>query len=101
MAITRGVSIALIASSIALASCGSLNPLSRGDDTAAAEAQQGIGVNSFLWRASLDTLSFMPLITADPWGGVINYDWHTRPRRRTSASRPRSSSSTRAFAPTR
>jgi len=77
MAITRGVSIALIASSIALASCGSLNPLSRGDDTAAAEAQQGIGVNSFLWRASLDTLSFMPLITADPWGGVINYDWHT------------------------
>ncbi|MFN3815827.1 DUF3576 domain-containing protein [Brevundimonas sp.] len=77
MAITRGVSIALIASSVALASCSSLNPLSRGDRTASAGTEQGIGVNSFLWRASLDTLSFMPLITADPWGGVINYDWHT------------------------
>src|SRR5690554_2170819 len=50
MAITRGASIALIACSVALASCGSLNPLSRGDRTSAAEAQQGIGVNSFLWR---------------------------------------------------
>ncbi len=77
MAITRGASIALVACSVALASCGSLNPLSRGDRAAAAETQQGIGVNSFLWRASLDTMSFMPLVTADPWGGVINYDWHT------------------------
>src|SRR5262249_52369676 len=25
----------------------------------------GIGVNSFLWRASLDTVSFMPLVSAD------------------------------------
>src|SRR5438309_1756555 len=31
----------------------------------------GIAVNSFLWRASLDTLSFMPLASADPFGGVI------------------------------
>lgn len=78
MAITRGASIALVACSVALASCGSLNPFSRGDRAASsAQTQQGIGVNSFLWRASLDTLSFMPLITADPWGGVINYDWHT------------------------
>lgn len=77
MAITRGASIALIACSVALASCGSLNPLSRDDSAASAGTEQGIGVNSFLWRASLDTLSFMPLVTADPWGGVINYDWHT------------------------
>ena len=42
--------------------------------------QQGIGVNAFLWRASLDTLSFMPLLTADPWGGVINYDWYINPQ---------------------
>jgi len=39
----------------------------------------GIGVNSFLWRASLDTLSFMPLSSADPFGGVIITDWHTPP----------------------
>ena len=39
----------------------------------------GIGVNSFLWRASLDTISFMPLASADPFGGVIITDWHSPP----------------------
>jgi len=37
----------------------------------------GIGVNSFLWRASLETLDFMPLDSADPYGGVIITDWHS------------------------
>jgi hypothetical protein len=40
----------------------------------------GIGVNSFLWRASLDTMSFMPLVSADPFGGVIITDWYTPPQ---------------------
>ena len=40
----------------------------------------GIGVNSFLWRASLDMLSFMPLTSADPFGGVIITDWYTPPQ---------------------
>ncbi|SLN20377.1 DUF3576 domain-containing protein [Oceanibacterium hippocampi] len=39
----------------------------------------GIGVNSFLWRASLDTLAFMPLTSADPFGGVIITDWYSPP----------------------
>lgn len=39
----------------------------------------GIGVNSFLWRASLDTVSFMPLASADPFGGVIITDWYSDP----------------------
>ena len=39
----------------------------------------GIGVNSHLWRASLDTISFMPLTSADPFGGVIITDWYTPP----------------------
>ena len=39
----------------------------------------GIGVNSYLWRASLDTISFMPLNSADPFGGVIITDWYTPP----------------------
>jgi hypothetical protein len=39
----------------------------------------GIGVNGLLWRASLDTLSFMPLASADPFGGVIITDWYTAP----------------------
>ena len=37
----------------------------------------GIGVNGFLWRATLDTMSFMPLASADPFGGVIITDWYT------------------------
>ena len=39
----------------------------------------GIGVNTFLWQASLDTVSFMPLSSADPFGGVIITDWFTNP----------------------
>jgi hypothetical protein len=39
----------------------------------------GIGVNAFLWRASLDTVSFMPLASADPFGGVIITDWFNPP----------------------
>ncbi len=42
----------------------------------------GIGVNSFLWRASLDTISFMPLASADPFGGVIITDWYSPPEAR-------------------
>jgi len=37
----------------------------------------GLGVNAYLWRASLDTLSFMPLSSADPYGGVIITDWYS------------------------
>jgi hypothetical protein len=38
-----------------------------------------IGVNSYLWRASLDTLSFMPLVQTDSAGGVIVTDWYINP----------------------
>lgn len=43
------------------------------------DGSTGIGVNSYLWRASLDTLSFMPLASADPFGGVIITDWYSEP----------------------
>jgi hypothetical protein len=36
----------------------------------------GLGVNAFLWRGALDTLSFMPLVSADPFGGVIVTEWY-------------------------
>ena len=39
----------------------------------------GIGVNGFLWRATLDTVSFMPVNSADPFGGVVITDWYTPP----------------------
>ncbi|HEY1615917.1 MAG TPA: DUF3576 domain-containing protein [Rhizomicrobium sp.] len=38
-----------------------------------------LGVNSYLWHATLDTLSFMPLASADPFGGVIITDWYSAP----------------------
>ncbi len=44
-----------------------------------AEGGGGIGVNSFLWRASLDTIAFMPVASADPFGGVIITDWYAQP----------------------
>ncbi|MFC0410251.1 DUF3576 domain-containing protein [Roseomonas elaeocarpi] len=39
----------------------------------------GLGVNAYLWRAALNTLSFMPLSSADPFGGVIITDWYSPP----------------------
>jgi hypothetical protein len=39
-----------------------------------------IGVNSYLWRAAIDTVSFAPLLQADSNGGVIVTDWYTNPR---------------------
>ena len=38
-----------------------------------------IGVNSYLWRAAIDTVSFAPLLQADSNGGVIVTDWYTNP----------------------
>jgi len=43
------------------------------------ESGGGIGVNAFLWRASLDTLSIWPIASADPFGGVIITDWYAPP----------------------
>lgn len=50
-----------------------------GKKKGADDGSTGIGVNSYLWRASLDTVSFMPLASADPFGGVIITEWYTSP----------------------
>ena len=55
---------------------GDINLLGGGSDE---PTNSGIGVNGFLWRASLDTLSFLPLSSADPFGGVIITDWYAPP----------------------
>jgi hypothetical protein len=46
-----------------------------------ADNPASIGVNGYLWRASLDTLAFMPLASADPYGGVILTDWYVNPEK--------------------
>ncbi|MFQ3666111.1 MAG: DUF3576 domain-containing protein, partial [Sphingomonadaceae bacterium] len=52
----------------------SVQPLARADVTQ-------IGVNTWLWQASLATLNFMPLATVDSAGGVIVTDWYQVPER--------------------
>lgn len=49
-----------------------------GVDQTASDMPQ-LGVNSYLWRATLDTLNFMPLASADPVGGVVISDWYAAP----------------------
>src|SRR3954470_7359073 len=39
-----------------------------------------IGVNSYLWRAAIDTVSFAPLLQANPQSGVIITDWYANPK---------------------
>lgn len=51
----------------------------KGSKDQGGSAGGGIGVNAFLWRGALDTISFMPLASADPFGGVIITDWYTPP----------------------
>ena len=48
-----------------------------GDEEKRGGQGTGIGVNAFLWRATLDTISFMPLASADPFGGVVLTDWYS------------------------
>ena len=38
-----------------------------------------IGVNAYLWRAAIDTVSFAPLLQADANSGVIITDWYVNP----------------------
>ena len=79
MRFTRGALFGLMATATLVSACGGLPFIGRGEPKPVAVSGPTIGVNAFLWRASLDTLAFMPLVTADPWGGVINYDWFTSP----------------------
>ena len=61
---------------LALAGCGKKD---RPKADLAASQVTTIGVNSYLWRASLDALSFMPLLQTDSAGGVIVTDWYANP----------------------
>jgi len=100
MSFMRGATMVAIAASFLIAGCAS----NRGDESnrtfssqeeggwipffgggsrrsSGPDTEAGIGVNSYLWRASLDTLSFMPLASADPWGGIIITDWYVNPEK--------------------
>jgi hypothetical protein len=78
----RASAAALIMACAGLAACSHVPGL-RGSRTPSgpATAQTGIGVNGYLWRATLDTLAFMPLASADPYGGVVITDWYINPEK--------------------
>lgn len=76
---TRTASILLSAlAATALAACGTSGggalPGMKSDTPVATS------VNRYLWSASLETMDFMPLLTADPVAGVITTDWYANPQ---------------------
>jgi hypothetical protein len=82
----RGVAVsALACASLGVAGCSHImHPLGGADSGPKQMANNpdsaaSIGVNGYLWRATLDTLRFMPLASADPYGGVIITDWYANP----------------------
>lgn len=75
---TTARALATIAIIGALAACSSGRERPKAD-LAAAQINT-IGVNSYLWRAALETVSFAPLLQADSNGGVIVTDWYANPR---------------------
>jgi hypothetical protein len=91
MALVRSASVALLAAGlVSLGACGHSSNGPKAYSTGggflgmgkqAPPPVAGIGVNSYLWRASLDTLAFMPLASADPYGGVIITDWYINPEK--------------------
>ena len=73
---------AAVLSLAATAACSSGPRLFGGSrNTTPSDSAAAIAVNGYLWRASLDTLSFMPLASADPYGGVIITDWYINPEK--------------------
>ncbi len=72
--------VAVLAVSVAAAGCGHGGGPQR-ISRATTIQTAGIGVNSYLWRATLDTLAFLPLVSADPYGGIVITDWYTDPQK--------------------
>ncbi len=90
--------LVLSVSFLALSACASMGKKSSDGKVLAAEgaksgakplallkpsksSEASIGVNGFLWRATLDTLSFMPIQSADPFGGTFVTEWHANPEK--------------------
>ena len=73
--------LSVFALALIAAGCSSDNsmPETSGGATAISGTRT-LGVNSYLWHATLDTLSFIPLSSADPFGGVVITDWYSAPQ---------------------
>jgi hypothetical protein len=77
--------LTVCALALALAGCSSDSDTMPDNGNGATAISSGtgartLGVNSYLWHATLDTLSFIPLASADPFGGVVITEWYTAPQ---------------------
>ncbi|MFM7028925.1 MAG: DUF3576 domain-containing protein [Chakrabartia sp.] len=72
------IALSLLATLPACSMGGGKDKARASSDIAASKVTT-IGVNAYLWRATLDSLSFMPLVQADANGGVVVTDWYTNP----------------------
>ncbi|MBN8817187.1 MAG: DUF3576 domain-containing protein [Sphingomonas sp.] len=70
--------VLVVASCCLVSACGGRSKARPRADIAASKVTT-IGVNGYLWRASLETVSFMPLLQTDSSGGVILTDWYINP----------------------
>ena len=75
----RAVSIIAITLVLATAACASKKDKPARVADLAASRTTTIGINAYLWRAALDTVSFMPILQTDSNGGVIVTDWYVNP----------------------
>ena len=70
-----------VTAGLALAGCGGKEKArAKSAGTLAPARIATIGVNSYLWQASLETIAFMPLASVDSNGGVIVTDWYANPQ---------------------
>ena len=72
---------AAVASALGLAACSTPHLFGSKGNVPNPTAAASVSVNGYLWRATLDTLSFMPLASADPYGGVVITDWYINPEK--------------------
>ncbi|QIQ88249.1 MAG: DUF3576 domain-containing protein [Erythrobacter sp.] len=75
----RSIPARLLAASAALGLLAACGGNERPTSELPSAQINAIGVNAYLWRAALETLSFAPLASADSAGGVVVTDWYANP----------------------
>ncbi|WP_435418995.1 DUF3576 domain-containing protein [Parerythrobacter aurantius] len=70
----------MVLTGAALASLAACGGRERPEADLAASQVTTIGVNAYLWRAAIETVSFATLLQADSAGGVIVTDWYANPQ---------------------
>jgi len=56
---------------------GGISLLGLGNNKGGVQTSMGMPINPYLWKGSLETIEFMPLISADPFAGIILTDWYS------------------------